>query len=255
MADEMDENLENYKAQLKQVEAALLIDENNEDLQKLKQDLEEVIALSEELKQINDIPAEPTSDTGASSSIDQTIDSAEKKTDDKRWAAGDRVLAARQIDGEYHNAKIDMIADNGDSCTVKFDNIGSVEIVKISSLKPIGGDETKTKVSAPAETPKLGGKSKKDELERKREIKKKKLMKKKQRMKDFEEKRESEKQRWQTFFKKGTGKGKSKMKGINKKSIFASQEDGKGKIGVGTCGTSGKDMTSYVQASQYMYKK
>lgn len=48
---------------------------------------------------------------------------------------------------------------------------------------------------------------------------------------DFEEKRESEKNRWQSFFKKGTsGKGKGKVKGLNKKSIFASREDGKGKV-------------------------
>lgn len=248
MADNMDENFEEYKAQLKQVEAALLIDENNEDLQKLKQDLEEVIALSEELKNINEVEE----DVPERTSTDAAIQSVP-------WKAGDRVQAMQQLDGLYHDAIIDMVADDGLSCTVKFDKIGSVEVVKVSSLKkmpnlpaaPGSSEHTVPAAAADKSTSKLT----RDELERRREVKKKKLLKKKQRMKDFEEKRESEKQRWQSFFKKGTGKGKSKMKGLNKKSIFASREDGKGKIGVGTCGTSGNSMTSYTPASAYMYKK
>ena len=30
-----------------------------------------------------------------------------------------------------HLAKIEMIADDGSTCVVKFDNIGSVEVVKV----------------------------------------------------------------------------------------------------------------------------
>lgn len=250
-SDDMDDGLEHYKAQLKQVDAALLIDESNEDLQKLKQDLEEVIALSEELKQINEVP-EPVIEDRSSSYTQQIVEKP------REWKSGDRVQAIRQTDGKFHNAKVDMVADDGISCTVKFDNIGSVEVVKVASLKPVEDTEIrKAPVTAEAggASQKPVGKLTKDELEKRREIKKKKLLKKKQRMKDFEEKRESEKQRWQSFFKKGTSKGKSKMKGLNKKSIFASREDGKGKIGVGTCGTSGNSMTSYTPASQYMYKK
>jgi len=250
MADETD--LETYKAQLEQVEAALLIDENNEDLLKLKQDLLEVISLSEELEEINEIP-------------EGTSYEEPKKEEKHKWKQGDRVQAERKADGKMHNAKIEMIADDGLTCVVKFDNIGAVEVVQITGLQ---GATESTEPSQEASssttnpqgqqnnTQKQQGKLTREELERRKEIKKKKLLKKKQRMKDFEEKRESEKNRWQSFFKKGTsGKGKGKVKGLNKKSIFASREDGKGKIGVGTCGTSGKQMTTYTPASQYMYKK
>lgn len=247
-----DLDLETYKAQLEQVEAALLIDEENEDLIKLKQDLLEVISLSQELEQINEVTEDVSKD-------EETVTPASSASSSKKkeWKQGDRVQAVRQADGKLHNAKIEMIADDGFTCVVKFDNIGAVEVVQMSSLQTItdgGGEQQPTGQSASGGQSKPG-KLTKDEIEKRKEIKKKKLLKKKQRMKDFEEQREAEKQRWQTFFKKGTTKGKSKMKGLNKKSIFASREDGQGKIGVGTCGTSGNKMTSYTPASAYMYKK
>ncbi|XP_057310243.1 survival of motor neuron-related-splicing factor 30-like [Hydractinia symbiolongicarpus] len=240
----LDDNLENYKAQLKQVDAALLIDEDNEDLKKLKQDLLEVIQLSEELMQINDAPA-----------VEETPD-VTLVSNGKEWKSGDRCRAIRKTDGEYYTCTVDMIADDKVSCTVKFDNSGSVDVVKLSSLEPIE-EEVKLPQGTiiVSSTQNKSNKITREEIDKRREVKKKKLQKKKQRMKDFEEAREAGKNRWQTFFKKGSLKGKHKVKGINKKSIFASREDGKGKIGVGTCGTSGKGMTDYTPASSYMYKK
>lgn len=255
-ADDVEDNLESYKAQLKQVEAALQIDQNNEDLQKLKEDLLEVIALTEELLEINDAVEEPIVVPDAN--LAQNVD----ETKQKEWKTGDRVQAIRKLDGQYHNGTIDMIADDNISCTVKFDNSGSVDVIKISSLKPVQADPPTTKnesssgsgaVAAKPHNP--NAKLTKEEVDKRREIKKKKLLRKKQRMKEFEEAREAGKQKWQQFYKKGSLKGKHKVKGLNKKSIFASREDGKGKIGVGTCGTSGKGMTDYTPASAYMYKK
>lgn len=244
-SDDLDENLENYKAQLKQVEAALLIDEDNEDLKKLKEDLEEVIALTVDLMQVNELPVE-TPEPEPVAEVPKT----------KTWKAGDRVLAFKKSDKEYHAATIDMIADDGVSCTVKFDNSGSVDVMKVDSLKPIERvSQNVLPSSSSNENTTKTGKLTRSDIEKRREAKKKKLLKKKQRMKDFEEAREAGKQKWQTFFQKGNLKGKHKVKGINKKSIFASREDGKGKIGIGTCGTSGKGMTSFMSASQYMYKK
>lgn len=48
---------------------------------------------------------------------------------------------------------------------------------------------------------------------------------------------ESEKNQWLNFSKKYNNKNKSK------RSIFASPETVDGKVGVGTCGISGKPMT------------
>jgi len=246
-SNELEENLQNYKSQLKQVEAALLIDEENEDLKKLKQDLDEVITLTLDLMQINEVKIEE--EHFEKEIITEKV---------KQWKAGDQVLALKKADGLYHNARIDMIADDGVSCSIKFENSGSVDIIKVSSLKEIENISTDKKDGGEQSAGGAGGKFKqltKDELEKKREAKKKKLLKKKQRMKDFEEAREAGKQKWQSFYQKGSLKGKHKVKGLNKKSIFASREDGKGKIGIGTCGTSGKAMTTYTAASEYMYKK
>lgn len=49
MSEDLHLQLVNNKLQLKQVEAALELDKNNEDLVKLKTDLEEVVRLTEDL--------------------------------------------------------------------------------------------------------------------------------------------------------------------------------------------------------------
>merc|ERR1711884_315907 len=122
--------LENYKAQLQQVEAALAIDEKNEDLQKLKEDLIEVISLTEELFEINIVAEEPTAPVTAAKDSALVVQPHKDE-----WKSGDRVHAIRKLDGEYHNGILDMIADDKISCTVKFDNSGSVEVVKFSELR------------------------------------------------------------------------------------------------------------------------
>jgi len=255
-ADDVEDNLESYKAQLRQVEAALSIDQNNEDLQKLKEDLLEVIALTEELLEINDVVDVPV--VPVVSQQQEVVEQPEEPPKPREWNTGDRVQAIRKLDGHYHNGTVDMISDDRLSCTVKFDNSGSVDVVKIASLKPAlveQQQQQQTKNDADANAQQKNIKLTKEEVDKRREIKKKKLLRKKQRMKEFEEAREAGKQRWQQFYKKGSLKGKHRIKGLNKKSIFASREDGKGKIGVGTCGTSGKGMTEYTPASAYMYKK
>merc|ERR1719427_244944 len=263
-------DMENYKEQLRQVEAALAIDEKNEDLQKLRDDLLEVIALTEELTQINEVVDEVVSTPTTSTSNQNTVTA---------WNVGDRIQALRRMDGQYHTGTVDMIADDGISCTVKFDNSGTVDVVKVSSLRStlvsgtaeepdyrkeilqgissssVGGDDDGGSTAGDSsEKGKEKAKEKvltREELEKRREIKKKKLLKKKQRMKEFEEQREKGKQNWQSFYKKGSLKGKHKVKGLNKKSIFASREDGKGKIGIGTLGKSGAGMTDFTPASAY----
>ncbi|KAL8605997.1 hypothetical protein ACOMHN_040496 [Nucella lapillus] len=58
----------------------------------------------------------------------------------------------------------------------------------------------------------------------------------------MEEERETEKNKWLDF----NAKTFSKMsKGKVKKSIFATPDGVSGRVGVGTCGVSGKPMTAY----------
>ena len=42
-----------------------------------------------------------------------------------------------------------------------------------------------------------------------------------------------------------------KMKGVTKKSIFATPEAANGRVGIGTCGIGGKPMTSFTHAEKW----
>lgn len=76
---------------------------------------------------------------------------------------------------------------------------------------------------------------------------KKKKAKKQQRFKDLEEEREQDKNKWLNFSTKNTKKsGQAKAK-----SIFASPDNVNGRVGIGTCGVSGKEMTKYSYGEKY----
>lgn len=80
-----------------------------------------------------------------------------------------------------------------------------------------------------------------------KEYLKKKKQRKQQRFKELEEEREQDKNKWLNFTTKATKKtGTSKLK-----SIFASPENVHGRVGIGTCGVSGKPMTEFSFADKY----
>lgn len=78
-----------------------------------------------------------------------------------------------------------------------------------------------------------------------KEYLKKKKQKKQQRLKDIEQSREQEKNKWLNFA------AKTAKKTPGTKSIFASPDSVTGKVGIGTCGISGKGMTKYVEGEKY----
>lgn len=80
-----------------------------------------------------------------------------------------------------------------------------------------------------------------------KEYLKKKKQKKQQRFKELEEERETEKNKWLSFSAKSTKKAGA-AKG---KSIFASPENVNGRVGIGTCGVSGKPMTEFTHGEKY----
>lgn len=71
-------------------------------------------------------------------------------------------------------------------------------------------------------------------------------MKKQQRFKEIDEERETEKNKWLNFTTKATKKSSTKIK-----SIFASPDNVNGRVGIGTCGVSGKEMTKYSYGEKY----
>ncbi|RXG61923.1 Survival of motor neuron-related-splicing factor 30 [Armadillidium vulgare] len=92
---------------------------------------------------------------------------------------------------------------------------------------------------------------------------KKKKQKKFDRQKMIEEAHEADKAKWQAFTTK-YGKGRKfkstalssctntkKLRGLTKKSIFATPEAANGRVGIGTCGIGGKPMTEYTHAEKW----
>lgn len=79
-----------------------------------------------------------------------------------------------------------------------------------------------------------------------KEYLKKRKQKKLQRFKDLEEERESDKNKWLNFTTRN-----SKKPGMKIKSIFASPENVTGRVGIGTCGVSGKGMTDFTVGEKY----
>ncbi|KPI94832.1 PREDICTED: survival of motor neuron-related-splicing factor 30 [Papilio xuthus] len=235
----MAEDLRNYKLQLQQVEAALLTDPENEELLKLKTDLEEVIELTQDLikTQEGDIKV----DIHSSSNNDNVAASPRSDDDEAtfssaatKWHVGEKCLAKWRADGMFYEAVIEEI--NSDTLKVKFDGYTTLEVVSVNDVKlagpgfkrPHSGDESKH----------VKGYN--------REYLKKKKQKKQQRFKQIEEERETDKNKWLTFHSKA-----SKKPGVRTKSIFASPDNLSGRVGIGTCGISGKPMTEYTPGEKW----
>lgn len=242
----MSDELQNYQLQLQQVEAALLTDANNEELKKLKIDLEEVIDLTLDLKNKAEEAAnlpEYTEPVGIVDEEDEITKSllaveefvARNKTK-KIWRVNDTCMAKWNENGQYYEAKIDAIHSNG-QVNVTFEAYKNRGVTTLAELKEFTGQK---RTLSEAEKLKKGKVNK--------EYLKKKKLKKQQRFKELEEEREQEKKKWLNFASKAV---KTKKTGLTNKSIFASPESVNGRVGIGTCGISGKPMTEFTTAEKW----
>ncbi|XP_046854412.1 survival of motor neuron-related-splicing factor 30-like [Xenia sp. Carnegie-2017] len=253
---ELSANLMNYRAQLQQVDAALTTEPDNEELLKLKTDLEEVIALTSDLVNLNQGTGNNRNDVKKAKDTSTVSQAMSFKQTTSVWKEGDVCQAISSEDGCYYDATIDRISEDGATCTVTLEPFGNTEIIKVSSLKKPG--EAGVKIAAAVDYQTKGeGKQNKEltrgEREKLRELKKKKALKKKQKRKELNEAREKEKSKWLDFF--NGPKSGGKKKGITKKSIFASPETVEGKVGIGTCGIGGQPMTSFTQPDKLVYRR
>uniref|UniRef100_A0A2D4KRG2 Survival motor neuron Tudor domain-containing protein n=2 Tax=Micrurus TaxID=8634 RepID=A0A2D4KRG2_9SAUR len=89
MSEDLAKQLASYKAQLQQVEAALTGNGDNEDLLKLKKDLQEVIELTKDLLSTQPSETLANSDSSASALPSHT------------WKVGDRCMAIWSEDGHH----------------------------------------------------------------------------------------------------------------------------------------------------------
>ncbi|KAM7360848.1 survival of motor neuron-related-splicing factor 30 [Cochliomyia hominivorax] len=237
----MADDLQNYKLQLQQVEAALLTDPENDELLKLKKDLEEVIALTRDLiktqleEQKKSAYIEPSTSKSSTSydEIEAALLEAEKLiTPGKTWKIGDKCQAKWTEDGQYYDATIEGITDDGE-VSVIFD---AYQNRSTTLLKDLRERSARNEVFP----------SNKRHRPNQKEYLKKRKQKKLQRFKELEEEREQDKNKWLNFTSKN-----SKKHGMVVKSIFASPENVEGRVGIGTCGVSGKGMTDFTVGEKY----
>ncbi|XP_011309933.1 survival of motor neuron-related-splicing factor 30 [Fopius arisanus] len=230
------DDLQNYKLQLQQVEAALTTDPSNEELLKLKIDLEEVIELTHDLIKSQQHEKRQSNGMDAKDPILLAVLA-------NKWKVGDSCMAPWSEDGKYYEATIDGINEDG-VVNITFNEFKNTDVTMLNQLKSVAkrpasdwADQKSKKLQAAAA---VGA-----DPNKQREYLKKKKQKKLQRFKELEEEREQEKNKWLAF------STKSAKKGVVKKSIFATPENVKGRVGIGTCGVSGKEMTKFSNGEKW----
>jgi len=222
------------------VNAALTTDPTNDELLKLKTDLQEVIDLTKELL---------VQQSGPSSSSSGTDD----------WKVGEKCLSLWSTDGKYYQAIIEDILPDG-KVSVGIPELSVGEITHVTLLKKLqtkpfelnrgGGSSSKASSSGPSGssakrvTTTQSFAERKAALQKQKEYLKKRKQKKQARVQELEAEREKVKKKWLNF---------STKKGLlnKKKSIFASPETVDGRVGIGTCGVAGKGMTGFSQADKW----
>ncbi|KAG0718388.1 Survival of motor neuron-related-splicing factor 30 [Chionoecetes opilio] len=238
MAEEMGPSLHTYKVQLEQVEAALTSDSTNAELLKLKNDLLEVISLTGNL-----IDTQGTS-SGAGAGL-TSEGSSKEPGPTKAWKVGDACMAVWSEDSQWYDAVIDAITDDG-LVALTFDGFGNSDVTSLSALKDCVPGEKKG-LHRPGFGD--GDKSKKKVVEAQRQQAKKRKQRKHDRQKQIEEAHEADKAKWLAFSTKV--RFTKKLKGVTKKSIFATPDAANGRVGIGTCGIGGKPMTEYTHAEKW----
>lgn len=259
--------LNTYRLQMQQVEAALTADPDNQELIKLKGDLDNVINLTQELinEQLNQ-----GNNSGAGAAISSSSSSSKDQDDEsfsaaegssgrggsnaastygessssssssslmpvKHWQVGENCQALWYKDNQYHEAVIQEITTDGE-VSVKFKQFGTTGCTSLGLLR----------LSASGVTGIASQSNKKAKMAAQKEYLKKKKQKKLERLQQMEQEREVEKNKWKSFSSKAFGK-----KGFVKKSIFKTPENQSGRVGIGTCGVAGQQMTKYNGANQY----
>lgn len=235
MADE----LSNYKLQLQQVEVALLTDSENQELLKLKEDIEQLIELQQELIKTQESESkkyvEPSSSDRAANSSNYYKEQKAKNQSLKIWKVGDKCMARDVTNGQYYEATIESITD----CVAQvifdaYQNRGQ------SSLKDL--KEFKQRIEVFSST---GNKRPKSARPNHKEYLKKKKLKKQARLAELEEEREKEKNKWLQF------NTKTSKKQINKQtSIFQSPDSVNGRVGIGTLGKTDVKLPNNFQTAR-----
>ncbi|KAH9937123.1 uncharacterized protein B0H18DRAFT_950085 [Fomitopsis serialis] len=223
-------DLETYQVQLSQVEQALSSDPENTELTSLRDELKELIELTQ---------AALAQQEAASSSKAESSRKVAATSTARTLGAGDECLAKYSGDGQWYPARITSLGGSADNrvYSVMFKGYNSTELVNASQLKPLPANHQSAGPSA-------GNK-------RKLSKKKKKKNEKKLESKAAKAKEQSEKQQsWQKFAKKSEKKG-IHIAGVSGTSIFKTPDNPLGRVGVTG---SGKGMTDAVPKIKHKFE-
>ncbi|OVA19135.1 Tudor domain [Macleaya cordata] len=285
--DELASNLSTYKEQLQQVRKLLVDDPGNSEYADMEKELEEVIALTEELLATAKQSEHPGLDSGTNADVSPSLHQSEGTSEYtqtsnhmsesfEKFPVGTKVQAVWSEDGEWYDATIEALTPNG--YYVAFDGWGNREEVDPDNVRPIqeGVVNALLEAEKEAEATKQAIKRKiaqaavvdfqsrslpaklriePDDPEDVKAAKKKKIhaFKSKVRFEQLEVTQNKRQNAWQQF---QTAKGQSKkigfFSGRKRESIFKSPDDPKGKVGVTG---SGKGLTDFQKREKHLHLK
>ncbi|KAI6660242.1 Survival of motor neuron-related-splicing factor 30-like [Oopsacas minuta] len=234
---EFEASLEEYTTQLQQVDSALSQAPDNEELIKLKSDLEQLIGITQILG-------------GQGSEGNVQSSESDKQTSGAKapLTKGDRCLAIWPQDGKYYPGVIVDLTSGDGKCTVKFEYYNVTERVDIAQLRPNHNPPGSFKKRFEKSAMNNDRKRKRPD---EKEYKKNKALKKEQKFKERDEASAKEIRKWQDFRSK-TSKNKM-ISAKQKSSIFSVPDAIEGKVGVGTCNIGGKPMTAFEYPKTHKY--
>ncbi|PPQ88605.1 hypothetical protein CVT25_010181 [Psilocybe cyanescens] len=218
-------DLETYQVQLSQVEVALSADPTNTELASLRDELKELIELTQ--------AAIAQAEAAASSSKSESRKATSTPT--HAWSAGDDCLAKYSGDGAWYPARITSVggATENRVYSIVFKGYNSTELVKANEVKPLPPNYANT--TAPSANKRKLSKIEEEEKEKKKKKNEKKLENKAAKAKEQMAKQAT----WQKFAKKSEKKGVH-LPGVAGTSIFKTPDNPLGRVGVTG---SGKGMT------------
>ncbi|GAB2283763.1 hypothetical protein Dimus_018255 [Dionaea muscipula] len=285
--EELTSNLSTYKEHLEQVKRLLVDDPGNLEYLDTAKELEEVIALTEELlataKQNGNFASSIGTSRNSSSMLTDSIGIPRHKVDQpslsdqhEKFDVGTKVQAVWSEDGEWYNATIEEVTLNG--YYVTYDGWGNKEEVDPANVRPIddGAVDAILEAERQAEATRQALKRKiaqaaavgfqsrslpaklrinPDDPEDVKAAKRKKIhaFKSKARLEEKEVTQNKRQNAWQEFQSaKGRAKKIGFFSGRKRESIFKSPEDPNGKVGVTG---SGKGLTDFQKREKHLHLK
>ncbi|KAF3439312.1 hypothetical protein FNV43_RR17589 [Rhamnella rubrinervis] len=282
--EELASNLSTYKDQLQQVKQLLADDPSNSEYADMERELNEVIALTEELLATarqneisgSDIRISASESPGLPHSKGNEKDWGSISNDHDKFPIGTKVQAVWSEDGEWYDATIEAHTPNG--YYVTYNEWGNKEEVDPDNVRPIeeGATDALLEAERVAEATKQAIKRKiaqaasvdfqsrslpaklriePDDPEDVKQTKRKKIhaFKSKMRMEQLEVTQNKRQNAWQQF---QSTKGKTKKVGFfsgrKRESIFKSPDDPQGKVGVTG---SGKGLTEFQKREKHLHLK